>query len=406
MWIEDYLRPTEYVLTRVAFDYLGGRYVGRGLLRWNHQEGWRLDAPVERLGEPLPGFGGGYVGIIKKSHFRSIRMKAGRTRRSWILAPSVLMLERFDVPGEGRISTGTRRVLFLDRADPAVPDATWNGSTIFRMAGEWLERRSTASGLLYEGEDGQRVVGRVVNGEFLELNFALPKSVWSKTEAWEWAVGARTALAICLGRTVGLLERTIQRNNRRFREVIAQQEVRKLGYLALLNGGPRVNQPTFIALANYLARGGLRAEVCRNIFDQMDAAAAQRNQQARELLVATVLEAALRTLEQHPFRGGDKFNVKHALKRFQQTYLTAEWEKPVQRAYRTHYTLRDRNAHPDWLFEERGALSDENRTQSVEDIGFLSRFYGVMILALCGAEDLDPAELLAEPPFVDGLSIV
>lgn len=417
MSTEDYLSESDHVLTRVVFDYLGGRYRGRGLLTWKPHEGWYIEAPVERAGEPLAGFGMGYAGIIKKSHYRSIRMKEGWAKRSWILAPDVLMLDRYDVPGEHRISTRTSRVLFSDQGYPAAPDDRWYGSAIFRigtgtelpdrvvsevrLAGEWLERCSTATGLLYEGEDGQRVVGRVVRDEYLELDYALPKSAWTKTEAWQWPVGARNALAICLGRTVPLLERTIRRKERRYREVLAQTEVTGLSYLALLlNTGSRLEQSTFLTLSNFLARRKPEGEVCRRIFDQLATAASQRNRQARELFVASVLEAALRTLERHPFREGDSsFNVKHALGRFQQKYLTIQWREPVQRAFRTHVRLRHRNAHPDWLFEERGALSDENRTQAIEDMSFLSRFYGVMILSLCGAKDLDPAELLSEPDF-------
>jgi hypothetical protein len=52
--------------------------------------------------------------------------------------------------------------------------------------------------------------------------------------------------------------------------------------------------------------------------------------------------------------------------------------------------LRHRSAHPDWLFTQGGALSDEEMKKSVDCMIFLSRFYGYMILALAGFQDLEP----------------
>jgi hypothetical protein len=62
----------------------------------------------------------------------------------------------------------------------------------------------------------------------------------------------------------------------------------------------------------------------------------------------------------------------------------------VNRVKREYFYLRNRNAHPDWLFSQGGSLSEEEQAKSLDSMIFLSRFYGYMILALAGFRDLRP----------------
>jgi hypothetical protein len=71
-------------------------------------------------------------------------------------------------------------------------------------------------------------------------------------------------------------------------------------------------------------------------------------------------------------------------------YLTREWKESCERAVEVRNKLRHRNAHPDWLFEEGRRRSETQTTELLVDISFLSRFYGYMILALAGFENLKP----------------
>jgi antitoxin ParD1/3/4 len=57
---------------------------------------------------------------------------------------------------------------------------------------------------------------------------------------------------------------------------------------------------------------------------------------------------------------------------------------------KAHTYLRDRNAHPDWLFSQGGSLSEAEQVQSLDNMLLLSRFYGYMILALAGFKNLEP----------------
>ncbi len=60
--------------------------------------------------------------------------------------------------------------------------------------------------------------------------------------------------------------------------------------------------------------------------------------------------------------------------------------------------MRHRNAHPDFLLKKGGYLSEEYREKSVDDMIYLSRFYGYMILAMAGFQDLEPQ---FPPPFAE-----
>ncbi|MEO1006480.1 MAG: hypothetical protein AAFW67_11655, partial [Cyanobacteria bacterium J06638_38] len=84
------------------------------------------------------------------------------------------------------------------------------------------------------------------------------------------------------------------------------------------------------------------------------------------------------------------WNIDRALKRFREKYWSREWKKVCRKVLKTHRSLRHRNAHPDWLFEQTGYLSDEQKRQSLDDMIFLCRFYGYMILTLTGAKNLKP----------------
>ena len=85
--------------------------------------------------------------------------------------------------------------------------------------------------------------------------------------------------------------------------------------------------------------------------------------QAAELLLSTILEAALRTWEEIPFVLGDRtFNRKVSLERFREEYFSEEWKESCDLALRSHTNLRHRNAHPDWLTGHGGSLSHEKMT--------------------------------------------
>jgi hypothetical protein len=193
------------------------------------------------------------------------------------------------------------------------------------------------------------------------------------------------------GAGICLLQKTVYRGAQKITEVRVHQDTRPLGHYLRLTNDPTVDTASFVRLTEFFLKGGRAQLVCRNVLGQMEEAARQQTWQATELLVSTILEAALKTLDGRPFKqGDDSWKIKPSLFAFRDRYLSREWSNACEKAIKVHFVLRNRNAHPDWLYQEGQPRSEIQKMDVLRDISFLSRFYGYMILALAGFENLRP----------------
>lgn len=402
--VRDYLRETEYALDRIYFDYLGGRYQGRGIMRWKPDDGFRIEAFLERHGASLPRrVEFGKVRITNKSDVRSIRMRLGQS--VWALAPNVPLNDHLELLMGNRLAVNVNRVLF-SQAGPDHKQPNWYGSAIYgtksklllpdnvdsevRVKGQRVSSGSTAAGIWYEDDQKQRIVGRWIEGNLLEIHWKLSNSLWSRTHNWRWPEAAQDALSILFGETIWLLQREIQREGRRYVEVRRRRGLASLGHFAPFDDD-HLDKSVFAHLAEFFTRDEPHADVCRRIFSQMVEASRQQSWQATELLLSTICEAALRTVYEHPFQeGGGSWNADKNIERFRRDYLSDKWKKVCDRVIEVRKRLRHRNAHPDWLDGAGGSLSEERLAESLDDMVFLSRFYGYMILSLAGFKNLEP----------------
>lgn len=407
MLLQRYLTQPDRILRSIRFFYQRGLYNGRGVLTWNSDGGYHIEAPVERTGPIIGSVGLGSVGILREEDLRTIRMRE-QNSNGWIIAPQVIMRDRLDVMIQNRLSIPIGRIIISEPShNISSARNLWHGSALYRLAGNvtmpdqvYQETRindqdigqsGLHTGIFFESGQGQRVLGRIVERQYLELYYRLPRDSWSKSEVWRWAEAAQDSLSICLGQSVALLQRRIDRNLGNYTEIKRQREIQDIRPFALFGSDQILQRDRFINLSNFLARNGNGSDVCRRIFIQLTEAARQRTWQGRALLVATILEAALRTLEGHSFQPGDRtFNVRDALDRFNDRYFSGSWSDACHQAYQTYVRIRHRNAHPDWLYEETGALSDNQRAEMLNDLLSLSSFYGYMILAIAGFTDLIP----------------
>jgi hypothetical protein len=470
--VRDYFKKTEYVLERLWFHYLGGLYEGRGIMTWNPDEGFHIEAFLDREGQPLPKeIPLGKVGIPRKRDFCSIRMMP--TVFDWAIAPKVRLTDRHDVLVHKRLSINLSRVIFSSswRNNNGL---NWCGSALYetkrhlafpdrvdtevRINKQKVESKLQASGIWYENEQNQRIIGRLIEDRYLELHWGLSKPLWSKTDSCQWSEAAQYALSIFFGETVWLLQREVRRGARRYIEVRKRERLNSLSF-SLFDEQKMLDKRVFIQLTEFLVRNKRHATICRNIFTQMLEASRQQTWQATELLLSTILEqeagvqgagckgervslaqkspaampwseaeqglqsptslsclqtegvqspsvcppappspaplplieAALRSIDGHPFRPKkDSWNVGKSLTQFFENYLSDEWRPLHSEVMKAHTYLRDRNAHPDWLFSQGGYLSEEEMEKSLDAMIFLSRFYGYMILALAGFKELEP----------------
>jgi mRNA deadenylase 3'-5' endonuclease subunit Ccr4 len=202
-------------------------------------------------------------------------------------------------------------------------------------------------------------------------------------------------LSIVSSKTSLLRYHETHRNHRVAKEYNANGESSSLGLIFRLFDHDVVDKNLVVHLALYLSQESENEKIIRRILIQIVDASKQNTKRANELLLSTILEAALRTLYNLPFIPGQRsFDLQKVLKRFQSEYLTGshedKWDTIIVKLSEVYRRLRHRNAHPDWLSAPMGMLSVPALEQTVDDMIFLSRFYGYMILALSGFKDIEP----------------
>jgi hypothetical protein len=402
--LKDYFQKSEYVLEKIWFDYLGGRYQGRGVLTWEPSLGFHLEALLERDKMPqIEQVELGRVRIIRKSDTSSIRMKPWYQK--WAISPRVVLIDRDDILSQHRLSIDLSRVIFSTFS--GIDSCTeWIGSAIYRTDNVYhlsdlvsqeikiqdsrIETSRNFLGIFYQDEN-QKIFGRLIDKHHLQLNWSFLKIYSSKNFAWKWAEAAQDTLSILLGQTVQLLYRELLGDSQKRFETRRMMSVEQLDILSPFYGEHRLNKKSFVKLANFLAKNEPHSEVCRNVFRQIAESSRQKSSQAKEFLLSTILEAALRNIDKHPFKAKkDSWNVGQSLRSFLQGYFPEQWIPLHSQIMKSHTYLRDRNAHPDWLFSQGGSRSEDEREKALDSMVFLSRFYGYMILALAGFEGLEP----------------
>jgi len=406
----DYFKEAEYILELLYFHYRGNRYQGRGIMTWNPDEGFHLEAFLDKQGKVLQRIELGKVGIAHKTNVCSIRMRP--RGYDWAIAPNIRLTASDEINiSNGHLSVNFGRVFFCKSITPIISildNSIWTGSAIYetksdlslpdtvytdvRINEQQIGQTWKASGILYEDNQQQNLIGHLVDEKQLKLQWKLPKSHWSKAESWRWAIAIQDALSIWYGETLWLLQREVVRGSKKCTELRQKGKLNSLELLSLFGNRP-FDQRTFIGLTEFFARNSPHSDICRRIFWQMVEASRQQSRQASELLISTILEAALRSIDQRPFtpKRDNSWNVGKGLENFFNQYLPSEkWSNIRKQVMRAHSYLRDRNAHPDWLFSQGGSLSEAEQVQSLDSMILLSRFYGYMILALAGCKDLEP----------------
>lgn len=405
--IHDFFKESEYVLDKVRFEYLKGRYTGRGILTWNPEKGFHLEALVTRSGPPIPSMSFGGLRQIRKSDRTTIRMKP-RNYNGWVLASNIILIERWDLINENRLAINIDSLLFSRPIDynsgshftgsslyfgigerPILPDSTKIETSI----SEDLSRvQYSRGGISIDKSKCQRVSGLRVRKNYLELHLSLDPSYWTRSESWIWPKAAADALSLLTGRSIQLVCREINRGKYVYAEIRRPHNVTSLDFLSLMPESAFLDKTEFGRLVKFFTKNTIKASVCRSILQQMFEAARQKSRQATELLLATILEAALRTIQNKPFCYGKRntWKAEESLKEFRREYLSDDWIQWCDKAIKAWKRLRHRNAHPDWLYSERNLMSDERIAKALEDMIFLAKFYGYMILALSGERGIQP----------------
>lgn len=245
---------------------------------------------------------------------------------------------------------------------------------------------------LHEVNDRMALVASLGDDGFLDLQTAVFGCGPQRGAAWRLVEGFQYALGMLSGNPVALIARQTEHNRWIYQEVQAAAPRVKLGFLNPMPWcGPVPAKNVMLQLALFLSAPSLEERMSKKVFRQLVAAKQQPTWYGTQIMTATILEAALRTLYEMPLGGPDpKWNVDHGLKQFQQQYLQdRSWKAVRKDVYKAWKKLRDSNAHPDWLCE--ASVGDELVAveAAMNDMQLLTWFYGKMILAVSGWQPIE-----------------
>jgi hypothetical protein len=403
----NYYNKTKYIVDSFFFQFRDRHYYGKGTLKWEPKKGFHLEGFLESHGAPVPTkYGIGQVGIVPQSDFRCIRI---RLRYNGIaIASQVPITQLHDLFTAKYLNIKFGQIAFINRGMRSFDGRDWLGSGLYKMGkrvilpdkiereekinDELIKQGFSLGGLSYKENDNQKILGYPDEVQNFVLNCQLDKSKWTKQQSWIWPNAACQALSILSGEEIQLLQKEFFRGTQRITEFRKQIPVKSLGVLSFYNYD-LIPAPILLRLTEFLVRESEKARICNNLFNQVLEASQQKTLQATELLLSTALEAVLRSIDHAPFlkeTKRSKWSIDSSLKSFCVNYLSTDWDKTITVVLSVYRRLRHRNAHPDWLIETGGALSDIEKEKSLDDMIFLSKFYGYMILALAGIENLKP----------------
>lgn len=419
----EYNDSAKFVLDGVRFSHRSKIYKGQGFMEWNPAAGFRIDALMDNTFAPVDAFKtlGQIIVNTKEDVFPiwlNIRGHGRGIARAFPLAQHKTLF-----PDNHLSLSKLQRVLFFSRLPKEFYSASqfWSGSALYLTADKLefpdplntktelngrLIYANNSTGLSVDEDDNWCLSGRQITDDKFELSWALNKNRWPRNDAWRFGEAARRALSIISAQVVWIAKQELSRGGQRIEELRQRAEPKKLSYyfwpLLGKDGGVveswKFNKSAFLKLTDFFLRGSPNAETCWHIFCQMVDASRQKTTQGQELLLATILEATLRTVYNLPFQErksclptSPPFRRKSLMEKFRTDFLSDKWVKACDKALELHTKLRHRNAHPDWLTSPDGTLSKEQLKESYAASIFLSRFYGYMILGMAGFKDLEPS---------------
>ncbi|WP_072622787.1 hypothetical protein [Spirulina major] len=418
--ISEYFKKQRILTEHLYFYVQGQKYQGRGFIQWKPNNGFILEAFLDSVkNQDNQSSDIGKVKIPKKSDRCSIRIQ---TISGWILIPDIYISDQFKLGLLQRnLSLRFERIFICDLCLPIsnnYTDPKWYGSALYRIENNSIFSDSVTiktqlenqlieclnkTGLLYEGTD-INLKGYFLDTNYFCLNWIFGQQSYSKSEAWNWSIGFQEALRVLCGETVQMLQRQMRRGTKKIIEIRTEQEHKRLGLFTLFeNQAFRQDQykKIIVHTSNFFCQKRKHHEVCTRIFFQILEASEQKIQSSQELFVATTLEAVIRTIYELPVTKQDNSQglvEQHLNGKFKGSYFLnednrefkKEWKEFCEYAVEAFKRLRTRNAHPDWLIHENNLDIDSNKEQALNDMIYLCRFYGHMILALTGIKLLRP----------------
>lgn len=413
--IRGYQQPKEWVLNKVYFDYLGERLVAnRGILKWDSEKGFFLDCFLDLF--PPTGRSVDFRRRLPvKGDYSSIRMHL--CYGGVAVAPQVRLINREDVVSQRRLSVNIYKVIFSSRSSTILRNGDyWTGNSLCKSRKvDFLSDRLRIENIIkindnlvvsssqeswrsvyYQLEDESCVTCYASEDGYVYTNWKLNKKSFTKQDSTSLAEAFKTSLSILTSITTKLLYYELNYDSLERKVQEFHDEPSGLGDLELIpieQQSREVQRELLFRCSIGLARKEKSARICSRIFEQLSHAAQTNSWYIREFLVATILEASLRNIDNSPFiskkrQSNKNWEIRNSLRGFLDKHPTIFSIDVVSRVLSSHCSLRNRNAHPDWLFTEGGSLSEEEQEKALDNVIFLCSFYSYMILALLDFTDI------------------
>lgn len=399
--ILSYLNPNELFIHDGQFDYQGGRYRGKGWLRWNPETGARIDIAAERTGPPLPKtIAFGYTGWLKREHYTTIRMHIEGF--DWVIAPHVGLVDRLDVAMRSSLSEDVRRLIWCRKQKPNVVRSGYCGhitlafherATLFspvqqttQVGNRQVMKRLSRSQGVFGKANTVEICGQLDDKHRARISWTASEGSVSRQQAWRFGYALRAAISLCTGCSAQVLERQLLRAGRTYRELQPYREPTRLCGLEWFTPVSGPTDDECLRLALVFSANETLLTMAWGAFSQLLDSQDQRTWGSSELLVAVILEGILRTLESTPFVAGRKYNLQGPLKRLRKACFPLITAKQCDKALAAHRMLRNHNAHPDWL-DLKQHFTHKELTQSAQDMSYLSKFYGRIIFEAAGLSE-------------------
>lgn len=410
----NYFEERDFVIKNAKLNYKSHKFDGHGFMEWSPEKGFELKLFVESdsYKQPQSEMYGDFK-IIKENERSNIHLFLDFYRKAII--PSAYLPSRLSFDIDRTLQFKSHRLVLFQES--FYPDENyWTGRALYRISegghnfpetlnkSETLNETTTISsgtkphGVTFQNEIVD-IKGWKTNDEYFNLLFKLSKKNYTQEFALKFPCGFQTALSFILGENVQRLKSEVDTKHSTILEVFKKFEVKRMKNYQTLKTFDQFTGKLLGKLALFLTKGFLDHEkfvesyVSKLIISQLKEAESQQSIAAQELLTATILEAALRTLYRVPFLEKQKsqFAVDHYLKnQFIPQYADGKrWRETRKTVIKAFERMRHRNAHPDWLVKDDSIYSDNRISDTYLDLRIMIKFYQQMILLMAGIENIE-----------------
>lgn len=386
-------KPDRIPVDSVQFWFERRRYAGVGLLSWDPRTGFELDAHLSiRSGSPPSG--GVMMGKPYVVDLSEIAMKPdGADAAFATAAPHIDFFDHFS-PSFWRTLTFDRARFVKRLSQPF----RWCEARYRLEAKSLFPHQVTRTVTLGDTPPttGWSMSGLMITDPRFDLRAIVEDGIvtvtWTLKDStsvplcrrWAWAIA--DAFSAVITSPCQLLSYEVVVGIRLETMLVQQRSLSPLITVPLVKNHP-IDETTFAALVVLLASRSKEARVARQLVHRVIAAFQARSPYAKELIIGTALEAALRTLLDDRSKS---FSVDGGLRKWRKhKALPKEWNRTHNIVYEAFRDIRHRNAHPHWLDEPGSTEAFAAASDALENQNVLVRYFGHMIRVLAGL-DVDP----------------